>query len=528
MTSIIQRSVPLTGRSQLRNADRLARDWAVSHAGAYKSQADKQLRGSLPVREWHNDEMTLSIRVIKLDGGEFKQMRLVAASYAPAGAEPYYGCIITYAYPETEQPGAHCIAMAFLPDALAHAELPWDDKAGPAGLERAIDSISSDRTHADARPDDAQPIAAIDDLFSGVHDSAIVLTEDGQQDAELRELADAQGGWAVVVPISASQQLALSRHLPIDQLPDWIHAKIALFSRYPDADGNRLRMTQTDPEPAAALIHEERERIADELLGSNVITLLHLLERVSLQASVSQSLLSMANDVTDAAEALGELGADASPGSMSIAAQQRINTLEDKLQEAETAIAELRERLAQYEPSYDANSQPDAEQSGDRNANADPESPINGNRHNTVIDAIADPERFPKLRFLTNCDKALANYGKPRPNGVEIVAALEAINKLARAWYNTPNGAIGPWDNYFTQITGWKHADDESEATMSLYGAKRSFSDQENERHVTITRHLTYQGSSSGLQIYFDKDDVTDTFIVGYIGEHLPYATARS
>jgi hypothetical protein len=30
------------------------------------------------------------------------------------------------------------------------------------------------------------------------------------------------------------------------------------------------------------------------------------------------------------------------------------------------------------------------------------------------------------------------------------------------------------------------------------------------------------------LQIFFDRDDITDTFIVGYIGEHLPYATARS
>ena len=153
---------------------------------------------------------------------------------------------------------------------------------------------------------------------------------------------------------------------------------------------------------------------------------------------------------------------------------------------------------------------------------------LDANRVMTVVGGITAPERFPKLRFLTNCTKPLEDYGKPRPNGVEILVALDAINRLAQAWYNTPSGNIGPWDNFFIDLTGWKHADSESEFTMSRYGDKRSFSDQDHGRLVTIERHLTYQGSSGGLQIYFDRDDITHTFIVGYIGEHLPYSTARS
>ena len=146
-----------------------------------------------------------------------------------------------------------------------------------------------------------------------------------------------------------------------------------------------------------------------------------------------------------------------------------------------------------------------------------------------MLTAIADPARFPRLRFLTNCAKPLADFGKRRPNGGEIVAALDAINTLAQTWFDTPGGSIGNWDNYFTHLKpGWTHANGESSFTMSRYGAKRSFSDQDQRRQVTIERHLTYRGSDSGLQIYFDRDDVTESFIVGYIGEHLPYATNRS
>ncbi len=522
MATITQQAITLNSQNQLRNADRLARDWAIAHAGSYQSQARKELGGSLPLREWKNDNLT--IRIAKLTSGSFKQVQLVSVNYAPAdGAEPYAGYIMTCVRSETEQSGGHCISVASLPDALPSAGFPWDDKAGPVGLERAMASITADRARPAANSGKARSITAIDDLFT-VHDAAIVLTEDGQQAAEFQELADAHGDWTAVVSISASEQLAIGRELSDHQLPAWIRAEIALFSRYADADGGRLRMAETDWARATAFLDAERDRVVNEIAGSGAMTAFQVLESVSVLLSIS-----MLTDAKDIAEALVESAEKAQPAETdadnNVANQQRIYILEDQLSEANNTIAELQERLAQYE-NYEPDADTDAE--ADQSEDLSPESVLDGNRYDAVVNAVTEPDRFPKLRFLTNWDKALPGYGKPRPSGTEIVSALDAINKLAQAWHNTPDGKIGPWDNYFHGLTGWTHANGESDFTMSRYGDKRSFSDQDHGRQVTIERHLTYRGSSGGLQIYFDRDDITNTFIVGYIGEHLPYATNRS
>ncbi|MYC32869.1 MAG: hypothetical protein F4X64_06795 [Chloroflexi bacterium] len=522
MTNIIQDAVVLSSQSRLRSADSLAREWAIAHAGTRQGQARNQLRGSDPFREWSNDNLT--IRIAKLTTGAFKQVQLYGVNYGLSDdSEPYTAYVMTYTSTDTEEVGGYFIAVASVPDALAAADLPWGNAAGPGGLEKLTETIKADRSRPANPERGTNSIASIDDLFT-IHDTTVVLTEEGQADGEFGELAGLHSDWAGVVTISASEQLALSRALPDDQLPEWVRAKIALFSRYADSDGRRLRMAETDLERAMSLVDQERDRIVNGVAGRNAIALLKVLESVSLQMSIS-----LAIDAKDSVESLGESAAEqstkpAEPSAIEpVAAQQRIYTLEDQLSVAENKIAELEERLAQYE-TFDAEA-PAAEEPDDEPR---PDSPLDANRHATVLDAITDPERFPRLRFLTNCEKDLADYGKPRPNGVDIVAALDSINTLAQAWYNTPNGAIGSWSNYFINLPGWKYADDESGTTMARFGEKRSFSDQEKGRLVEITRHLTYQGSSGGLQIYFDRDDVTDSFIIGYIGEHLPYATARS
>ncbi|MDE2788469.1 MAG: hypothetical protein OXL37_17685 [Chloroflexota bacterium] len=520
MATITQQTVILDSQNQVRNADRLAREWAIAHAGAYQGQARRELGGSLPFREWKGDALT--IRIAKLSTGAYKQVQLVSVNHEPLdGAEPYAGYVVTYGAAETERPPGRLIAVTSVPDTIRSAELPWDDKAGLVGLERVITSVSADRSRQPAAGTGAPTVAAIDDLFD-IHDAVIVLTEDGQREAEFREMADGYSDWASVVPINASEQIAISRELPDDQLGPWVRAKIALFSRYADANGIRLRLAETDCAEAEAGISAEREHDVGNIAGRNAIDLLKVLESASIMLSIS--VLTDAKEVADVlveSTAAPAAPSDEAPASDSVAAQQRIYVLEDQLQEAKGTIAELRERLAQYE-SYDVNNQPDEDD------DPSPESIADSNRYATVLNAVTSPGQFSRLRFLTNWDKTLPDYGKPRPSGTEIVAALDAINKLAQAWHNTPGGGIGPWDNYFNGLTGWTHANGESSFTMSRYGDKRSFSDQEQGRQVTIERHLTYRGSSGGLQIYFDKDDVTDTFIVGYIGEHLPYATNRS
>ena len=526
MAIITQQAVILDSQNQLRNADRLAREWAVAHAGAYQSQARKDLGGSPPFREWKRDNLT--IRIAKLMTGDYKQIQLYSVNYELTGvSEPYAAYVVTYMSPVVAQAGGYCVTAAQIPHALDGTEVPWGDSlsAGSAGLDNLVASINSDRSRADSAGGTVTGVASVEDLF-GIYNNAVVLTEEGQDDVDGEELEEQHSDWAAVVGITASEKVALALQLPDDQLRAWLQSKIAVFTRYAGPDGKRLIMSETDPERATAFINEERERVANELVGRNAITLLNLLESVSKQLS-----LSMIIDAKDTAEAIMESAVpvepatDATTDPINVAAQQRIHTLEDRLQEAETTIVELRERLAQYE-NY-AVDEPDDDGGGDDD-DLEPGNLADTNRQNVVLDAIIGKDRFPRLRFLTNATKPLADYGKPRPNSVEIIRALEAINNLAQAWYNTPSGAVGPWDNYFNSLTGWKHADDESDTTMAQYGEKRSFSDQEKGRHRTITRHLTYQGSSGGLQIYFDRDDVTDTFIVGYIGEHLPYATSRS
>ena len=522
MNNIIQNAVVLNSQNRLRSADSLAREWVISHAGPHQGQARNQLRGSYPFREWSNANLT--IRIAKLATGAFKQVQLYGVNYELADdSEPYTAYVMTYTSTVTEEVGGYLIAVSSVPDALADAELPWGNSAGPEGLDKLIETIKTDRSRPTDPARGAGSIATIDDLFA-IHDTTVVLTEDGRSDTEFEELAGLHSDWAGVVAISASEQLTLSRTLPDDQLPEWVRAKIALFSRYADADGRRLRMAESDLEQAMSLVDAERDRVANEVSGRNAVALMKVLESVSMTLSTSPAPDSESiADSLDEPESLTSPDANGHAGTDGAPAQQRIYTLEDQLSAAESRIAELEERLAQYEK-FDAEDPPPESQDDEPR----PESPLDANRHATVLDAITDPTRFPRLRFLNNCEKDLAGYGKPRPNGVEIVAALDGINKLSQAWYLTPNGAIGSWQNYFVDLPGWKYADDESDTTMARFGEKRSFSDQEKGRLVEITRHLTYQGSSSGLQIYFDRDDVTDSFIVGYIGEHLPYATSRS
>ena len=519
MSNIVQYSIILNSQNRLRTADRLAREWAIAHAGAYQGQARRELGGSERIREWQNDD--LSIRIAKLSTGEFKQVQLVSVSYEPAGsAEPYVGYVMTYTSSDAEQSGGHLFSVVSAPETWTNEQVPWDDKAGFAGLEKAVDSVAGERGHSRNITAGDREVTAIDDLFA-IHDAAVVLTADGQRETEFEELADTHGDWAAVVAINPLEQLVISRELPDHQLAAWVRTKIALFFRHADQDGNRLRMAETDSAQARSSLDEERERFINGAAGRNAVALRTVLESVARMQSDSTL-----TDVEEAGEGVAEPPEPPPTESQEdptadVPAQQRVYLLQDQLGDAQKTIAELQERLAQYE-NYDAESRPDESEP------AKPETIIDNNREITVLEAIINPDRFPRLRFLTNCEKPLAAYGKPRPNGVEIVAALDAINRLALSWYNTPSRSIGSWDNYFTNLPGWKHADSESDFTMSRFGEKRSFSDQEHGRHVTITRHLTYQGSSSGFQIYFDRDDVTDNFIIGYIGEHLPYATDRS
>ena len=526
MPRMTQRIQMIGSQNQMRNAEKLVRDWAVAHAGSYHDPARKELGGTLPIRRYEHDNLTISLS--KPLSPAIKQCQLISVRYHHPGIEtPYVSYLMTYTPAESAQSGGYLVSITDWPAALQADMLPWNDKAeagidGLDGLMREIDSNRSDAGKSGANKQES--VSGIDDLF-GQGDMTIVLTEDGQLDSDFLELAAEHSDWAGVGTLSASERLTIGLELSMEQLYGWVRARIALFSRHPNADGHRLLMAESDYDPAATFLEEQRDRTINEIPNRNALLLMELLESTTatLAVSLATDAKVMAETIVESAtqpkEDLAEVDRPEN-----VALQQRVYVLEDQLDEAKATIAVLQENLAHYE--YQ-DTEAEAQET-DSIAKNDDAVDLDANRVMTVVGGITAPERFPKLRFLTNCTKPLEDYGKPRPNGVEILAALDAINRLAQAWYNTPNGNIGPWDNYFIDLTGWKHADSESAFTMSRYGDKRSFSDQEQGRLVTIERHLTYQGSSGGLQIYFDRDDITHTFIVGYIGEHLPYSTARS
>ena len=527
MAIITQHNLMLDSQKQLRNADKLARDWAIAHAGSHQGQARKDLGGAALYREWRRDN--LDIRIATPASAAVKQGQIVSIRYRPdADGEPYTAYLMTCGYADPEPAVGSCIALISMPEALIGADFPWEDKAGPAGLDTLLQAINAGRAATSSSSSGnggGGSIASIADLF-GQQDSSIVLTEDGQREQELRDLVAMHSDWAAVSNINASDQITIARELPPMQLADWLNAKIALFSRYADQNASRLRLLAGDGATAAPLLDAERRRISDNTGNRNCLLLLEMLEAVA-DRQTNAMMADARSAINRLAEKAAESEAGGADGPENTAAQQRIYLLEDQLEEATAAVADLRERLAQYE-SFGPGVQWNADSATDDGAGSDAADGTE-NRELAVMEAMTNPERFPKLRFLTNCAKSLADFGKQRPTGGEIVAALDAINTLAQAWHNTPNGAVGNWDNYFINLKpGWTHANSESEFTMSRFGDKRSFSDQDHSRKVTIRRHLTYRGSNSGLQIYFDRDDVTDKFIVGYIGEHLPYATNRS
>ena len=311
------------------------------------------------------------------------------------------------------------------------------------GLETIVAALSADRARPVGNAADGGAVNTIDDLFSQ-HDTAIVLTEEGRKDEAFPELAASHDDWANVVNISAAEQLVISRELPFPQVPDWVWAKIAVFNRYPDGEGHRLRMMATERDQASDYLAGERDRIVNGLAKSQQPEPDGAAGIADLRNGHPQNAGSAEGQLPKRCWSReGKAKEDDSPSAAeNMVTRQRIYLLQDQLDEANFTIEELKERLALYE-SYDQGD--DADEAGGNDAPETEEA-----RENNVLTAIADPARFPRLRFLTNCAKPLADFGKRRPNGGEIVAALDAINTLAQTWFDTPGGSIGNWDNYFT------------------------------------------------------------------------------
>ena len=342
MAAIIQQAITLNSQNQLRNADRLAREWAIAHAGPCQSQARRELNGSETFREWQHDNLT--IRISKPVSRAIKEGQLVSVRYEHAvTVEPYVAYLLTYTSTASDRTCGCLMSVAAVPDGLWDAQLPWGDKAGPVGLEKVVEAATADQSRPSDVSDGSRPVAGIEGLFAQ-HAAAIVLTEDGQKVDELRDLADRHGDWATVVDISASELVSIGQQLTMEELYALVRAKIALFARYVDGDSRRLIMAESDYQIASAFLNDAREHARSEIVNRNVFTLMEILESTASAQDAQGSDIATNSSAETAVVEGGEQDL--------MAAQQRIYTLEDQLSEAEQTIASLKEKLAQYEDHY--------------------------------------------------------------------------------------------------------------------------------------------------------------------------------
>ena len=386
-----------------------------------------------------------------------------------------------------------------------------------------------------------------------VYGPLLFMTPNGHRDTEFAALLQDHKTATSVVTITEADQLSMSAEIPDEALREWLSAKAVLIKdSYESVPDNHPIISFTHPEvlrPILESLRDHRAQIVQDMAQRSIIrAFLELLnEYHSLQELTEETRKSNPDQFRNAAvtllvkdvNTLNGQGADTQakgPTTESDAqasrAIQRISTLEDQLKEEQTKnegmehqLEELQSQVKAYEEYMATGENKDAphpedlqDQNDDQNAQT---------RENIVMEAITQPGRFPHIRFLNTTGRSLSGYGRARPTGQDIIGALDAINSLAELYFNSENGSIGSWAQYFN-LPGWTYANSESDTTMGRFPKSRTFQDHEQNRQRQIQRHLTYRGSNSGLQIFFDTDGEEQTFVVAYIGEHLPYSSNHS
>lgn len=480
----------------IREVQRQVREWAAAHAGNNRSKAMNSLQGSAEVRSWQDEQTAIMACRIPLESMPDAVIYSVQHQ-SPENECHYHAQVVVAQSPKEDDKTGVLIGTVYADEELSP---PWGNGAGINALENIGENVVKRQANARNQNRNGDEPSVV---FDNQRHAVVIMP--GHQDDEnlINAEAGEQSDWVNVVNINAAQQLELAKRLPASDLFHWLHAKAALIHQSGKDEITLLATANTQQE-----IDQELENISQDIERTTMFNLAHSLANI-LAATVrcqGRFYELMADDLDGTAAAV----------SIDKAMQQRVYRLEDQLKESTQETEQLRNRLQAYEGQHEIVDEEPAPEAAPEPA---------GSRHDEVLEAITDADQMPNLRFLTNSDQ-ISSYGKARPAANEIINALTAINTLATAWRE--NSETGQWSSYFDHLNGWRYRSDESQTTMAKYGQKRSFSDQEMNRHLTVTRHLTYTGSRAGFQIFFEADPDTDKFIIGYMGEHLPYASENS
>lgn len=543
MPEITQLSRLITTPAAAHEADRALTEWITAHAGPDQPAAKKTITtqgtDSIYTREdLHMESVTIS-QIENLS-----RSAVYTVHYSPEHLIPPYTAHATIIFPHLELgPGALTITVHQPPHWNGHTP-PWHTPTPDpvASLHKLVDQVAqkdSQQRRRDRRSSRPNPGFTSLSQARSAWGPVVLLTPKGAKDNSFTNTAQTYDDVANIIAITDSDQVSMSKEVPDEFLREWLDANAILVKTTLEAapPDHPLSTIATAPD-LEHLLHTFRVDLVQGLQDmaqrqfiqtfNNALASYNTMEQILYEstksdpARMNEALLTVAINQENLIQNRPQTSQDDTQ------LQQRISTLEDQLTQEKQHSASLMEQINDLNTQLNAYREymNDTSPNPDQTPSHEPSDSATA-REDVVMEAVTRPGRFPNLRFFTSIAKDLADYGKTRPRGDEIIAALDTIDTLAGLYLDSPNGSVGSWKEHLN-LPGWTYANSESETTIGKFLKSRTFRDHHKGRDVTVQRHLTYRGSSSGLQIFFDSDEEGEPFLIAYIGEHLPYTTNRT
>lgn len=147
----------------------------------------------------------------------------------------------------------------------------------------------------------------------------------------------------------------------------------------------------------------------------------------------------------------------------------------------------------------------------------------------SVLEAVgAAATQFPTLRIWGSAHDAATRSLSNR--AARVWETLEILADVASKYFAAKRQGKGlgaPLEDVFRKRGTPKYAPQDSETTTTMFKAEHTFSD--GGRSVHFSKHFTIKGKPQDcVQIYFEFDEHNERIDVGYVGEHLPFASDDS
>lgn len=556
VTRIKQHNQLIATQAAANEAERRVQDWMANHAGPKQAKAKKFLTTQGGYTTYDEDGLLIETATMG-QNPLFRRCGVYSIDYQPQSVLTRYTAHALIIFPHEDMGSGAISLTVHQPDDWGNETPPWQDlwKDPTDAISDIINKITEQDHQQLRRRRTNRNDRSFENLQQAreIYGPVVFITPRGNHDAEFSTLVQEHRGSANMVIITEADQLNMSEDVPDNSLREWLSAKAVLIKDSYDIAPNDHPITIFDHPGGLKLIldsiRDNRAHNVQDMAQRAIIrTFMEILnEYQALQNVMDEAGKNNPGHLRNTAIQLltqdipnWQEETDAPPEkdpqdpdleAQSSRAQQRISTLEDQLKEEQNKNEDMENQINELQTQVEAYKQYMEQDNSNHNSTQDQqeqeEQQTAQSREETVIEAITQPGRFPHLRFLNTTGRSLSDYGKARPRGEEIITALDTIDSLAELYLESNNGNVGSWKEYFN-MPGWTYANSESDSTMGKYPKSRTFQDHEKNRQREVQRHLTYRGSNSGLQIFFDSDGEGKAFIIAYIGEHLPYVSKRT